>query len=284
MLLKYKEDLRTLVFLIFGSIIFLLLWIAETINFPLYFIFLLFSISICSINHNHSHIPIWKSNALNKVTDYWIIVFQGHPLFLFHPAHNINHHTYCNTKIDYNHTWKYKNRNDFIGFLTHPIISAFTLAQIIPEYLSYLFSNNKLKFLDAIFQYLFLISYLSIALLSDAIKTIIIIIIPQLVSLFYLLASNYLQHAHTNEKCQYNNSRNFTGYMNKVLFNSGFHTAHHLWPQIHWSQLPKAHENIKHKIHPKLNEKSLIGYMLNTYILAIFIKRYKSKPFQSSFV
>lgn len=282
--MQYREDLKTLLFLSIGSAILCFLWFSEKTNFYIYFIFIIFSISVSAINHNHAHLPIWKNHILNKVTDYWIIIFQGHPLFLFYPAHNLNHHKYCNTRSDYNHTWKNKNTNDFLGFLAHPFISALTLMKIIPEHLSCLLIDDKNKFYDACFQYIFLIIYLAIAAASDLSKTIFYIVIPYFISLFYLLASNYLQHAHTNENCKYNNSRNFTGLMNFILFNTGYHTVHHLRPNVHWSKLPEAHKKIEHRISQELNQTSLIKYMFNTFILSLFIKKYKSIPLNDSFV
>jgi hypothetical protein len=91
------------------------------------------------------------------------------------------------------------------------------------------------------------------------------------------LIINYIQHVHTDEESQYNHSRNFTGLYNRFLLNNGYHTAHHEQMGLHWSQLPAAHEKIKHLIDPSLNLKSLGWYIIKTYFLAPFIPSFRSK-------
>ena len=51
----------------------------------------------------------------------------------------------------------------------------------------------------------------------------------------------------------YNHSRNHIGrVLNWCLFNNGFHTAHHMRPGLHWSELPDFHREIAANIHPRL--------------------------------
>ena len=279
--LRYSEDIRTVIILLFGIILFVLLWNLDTFNIPLYLCYLVFSISVCAINHNHSHVPLWKYTPLNVLTDYLIIFFQGHPIFMFNPAHKENHHVYCNTPKDYNYTWQKKDDNCLTGFLTHPFFAANNLIKLIPGYLFHLYETDKKEFYYACSQYIVFIGYNVTVLQLDIWKSVIFVFTPQAVSLFYLLVSNYLQHAHTDETCPYNNSRNFTGTMNLFLFNTGYHTAHHLWPHIHWSQLPEAHGKIEHLILPELKQKSLLNYMYRTYLLALINSDYASRTLRN---
>jgi hypothetical protein len=58
------------------------------------------------------------------------------------------------------------------------------------------------------------------------------------VSLFAVLIFNYVQHVHADEESRYNHSRNFTGLLNAMLFNNGYHTIHHEHPGVHWNETP----------------------------------------------
>lgn len=67
---------------------------------------------------------------------------------------------------------------------------------------------------------------------------------------------------------KYNMARNFTGkWLNFWAMNNGYHTVHHLWPGLHWSKLPEAHEQkVKPHIHPNLDQESIIEYMWKAFI------------------
>ena len=78
-----------------------------------------------------------------------------------------------------------------------------------------------------------------------------------------------IQHVHADEESKYDHSRNFvSGFTNFMMFNNGYHTAHHNKASVHWSQLPQAHAKIAHLIEPHLNQSTIIGYLFKTYVLA----------------
>jgi fatty acid desaturase len=87
-----------------------------------------------------------------------------------------------------------------------------------------------------------------------------------------VLIFNYVQHIHADEESEFNHSRNITGpVLNFILLNNGYHTAHHISPGIHWSQLKEKHEAIAGKIDPRLNERSFLWFLFRTYILGAFL-------------
>ena len=88
---------------------------------------------------------------------------------------------------------------------------------------------------------------------------------------------NYIQHVHADEESDYNHSRNFVSrFTNFMLFNNGYHTAHHMKASIHWSQMRQAHQRIAHLIEPHLKEKVILVYLVKTYIVAPFHSAYKT--------
>ncbi|MCK7525358.1 MAG: fatty acid desaturase [Ignavibacteriales bacterium] len=116
------------------------------------------------------------------------------------------------------------------------------------DYLKDLKANNKEKYWLCISQYVILVLWIAAALLLDWEKALLFVIIPQQVSLFSVLIFNYVQHVHANEESEWNHSRNFTGFLNFMLFNNGYHTIHHHKAGLHWNKVPEAHKEIEHNI------------------------------------
>jgi hypothetical protein len=93
------------------------------------------------------------------------------------------------------------------------------------------------------------------------------LLLPQAAAMFFLLASNYFQHAGAAGESDFNHSRNFGGAINPLFFNVGFHTAHHHDADCHWSGLASVHDQIVEKISPTLMEPSFLGYCWRTFVL-----------------
>ena len=55
---------------------------------------LFLTLGIGVIHHNHTHLRMWRGRWANRATDFWITLLQGHPTFVFYPAHVANHHRY----------------------------------------------------------------------------------------------------------------------------------------------------------------------------------------------
>ena len=79
---------------------------------------------------------------------------------------------------------------------------------------------------------------------------------------------------HTDPGRTHNHSRNFVSpTLNFLLFNNGYHAAHHENPGMHWTKLPGAHAKIAAQIHPSLVQTSLWWYWFKQYVLAPFFPR-----------
>jgi fatty acid desaturase len=142
--------------------------------------------------------------------------------------------------------------------------------------LSDLWKNNKERFFLSISQYTILVIWIGAALLIDWKKAILFVIIPQQVSLFSVLIFNYVQHVHANEESEFNHSRNFTGFLNFMLFNNGYHTIHHEVAGLHWSKVPEEHKKIDHLIDRALIERSFWWFIFRNYVLGLFSNSFKT--------
>jgi fatty acid desaturase len=56
----------------------------------------------------------------------------------------------------------------------------------------------------------------------------------------------YAQHAGGTDEHRYSHTTTFLSHrFNLTMFNAGFHIEHHEKPSVHWSELPKLHEQMK---------------------------------------
>ncbi len=92
-------------------------------------------------------------------------------------------------------------------------------------------------------------------------------VLPWGVSLAWLVGVNYVQHEDCDPDAEFAHSRNFTGRCtNWLLFNNGYHTAHHARPGLHWSETSSLHAQLAARIPQSLIEPSAIRYMIRRYL------------------
>ena len=252
-------------------------WLQPTVNAAAYVALLVLVIGVCCISHNHAHVPIWRMRWLNLLTDMWIGILQGHPVFLFQPAHITSHHRYNQAHEDVTRVARYAAHNNLFGYLVFPVQVLPALSAVKRRYLAALWRDNRSGFWWVVALHVPLPVLWAATLMLDPFKAVVYILIPQIVGLHFLLASNYLQHAHAVPGSRYDHSRNFVGFINLVWFNVGFHTAHHEDELLHWTLLPAAHKDISTRINPGLIESSLTGYTINTLVLGLVFKRLRSR-------
>lgn len=275
-MLRYKADVRSLVFMFFTAASLVLLWqYGSNMSTPLwilcYTVQLLLAVIVSTMVHNHQHLPMWTVKWLNTFTDNFLTVFYGFPIFAWIPTHNSNHHVHINKEPDYTKTYMVSEKNNLLTLLTYPSISGMNQQKAVGKYLLGLYKEDRRKFYAHLLQITSLVIWTVLAFVIDWKKAIVYVIIPQQLSLFSVLMFNYIQHIHTDEESEFNNSRNMTGkLLNFLLLNNGLHTAHHISPGVHWSKLREKHDKVAHKIDPRLNEDNFAWYLFRVYILGLF--------------
>ncbi|MGV8295097.1 hypothetical protein ACV36C_40345, partial [Pseudomonas aeruginosa] len=61
-------------------------------------------------------------------TDFWITLLQGHPTFVFYPAHVANHHRFKHGARDVARTYRFGgDTNHLWGYLIHPAQAVWVL-------------------------------------------------------------------------------------------------------------------------------------------------------------
>jgi len=276
-MLRHTADRRTVAYMILTTAIFITLWTSPAPLWWLYPVYLFLSVAVTVIAHNHNHLPIWKDQRMNIFTDHWLTVFYGFPAFGWIPTHNMNHHALNNKEGDYTITYRLTEQNRLLMLLFYPTMSSYYQQRPIREYLRNLKATSKRRYWLAMSQYGTLIVWIAAFAILDWQKAILYVIIPQQVGLFSVLVFNYVQHVHADEESKWNHSRNFTGFLNKLLFNNGYHTIHHQRANTHWSQAPELHAQIEHNIDPALIERSFWWYIFRVYFLGAVFPRFKTR-------
>ena len=277
-MLRSRADRRTLVYMAAATLVAAAQWGVDSFQPLLFCAAIALACTVSQMHHNHQHQPLWKSAALNRATDLWFTLFQGHPGFVFGPSHRDNHHVHRNGALDYTRTWRGHDGNSLVGLIAHPAQFAAAIAPVLLRHLGALWREQRGRFWEAVGHYAALSAVLAAAFCADPARAVLFVVLPQLCALFVLLGSNYLQHAHTDERSRWSHSRNFLGLINPLCFNVGYHTAHHEDGDLHWSELPAAHARIAGRIDARLIEPGFFAYCLRVFVLGPFVPRWRSVP------
>lgn len=262
----------------------------------LYALMLFLTLGIGVIHHNHVHLRMWRGRRMNRFTDFWITLLQGHPTFVFWPAHVANHHRHRHGPKDVARTYRFGgDTNHAWGYLLHPFQAVWVLVPVFVAWLARLRLHRRGAWRYCMAQYALWLASWAVLLALDWRKALLFVIVPQLHGLHWLLATNYLQHAHADGRkgpgtsheeapgdtrgSQLNYARNFEGLVNPLLFNIGLHTAHHENPHAHWSELTHLHRTrYRAQVAPVLNEGGLVPYMVRVFVLGTVWPRFRSRP------
>jgi beta-carotene hydroxylase len=238
-------------------------------------------------SHNQNHCPAFKSRRVNVFYAAWLGVFNLFPVFMWIPTHNLNHHRYVNKAGDATITWRYSTKNTWLIASTYYFVSVYWQRAPIREYLRNARRTRPQLYREAIVQYVAALGghgvllALAVALRGARIGGMAYafgFLVPAIFAEWHAIFFNFLQHVHCDPWSDYNHSRNFVSKLgNWLLFNNGYHTVHHAKPGLHWSELPRAHLQIADRIHPELNQRTVIGFCLRAYLLGACNERFRTR-------
>jgi fatty acid desaturase len=271
--LRFKADIRTLGFMAWYFSLFGGLWVAWEVlpwaaRVPL--VAMLMSVSwFCAvITHNVIHSPLWKSRALNKLTQIALSLCYGFAVSDYIPGHNLSHHRYVQDRRDVMRTSKLRFRWNLLNLIFFFPIIGLDVVKANGAYARFARTKNpkwsRQRTLEVVVVWAVKLAFLAL----DWKKAAMLVFLPHLWAVCGITVTNLLQHDGTDADHPYNHSRNFVGKVfNWFTFNNGFHGMHHMEPGLHWSLLPKAHEErLKPHMDPRLDEPSLAAYLFRTYV------------------
>ena len=281
-MLRHKADIQSVIYMIITTALLVIQWNLNALNPWLFSAALFMAVTVAVMAHNHNHLPMWKNNNMNILTDWWLTCFYGFPVWAWIPTHNKNHHRLNNKEGDYTITYRLSEANNLLTLLTYPTISGYYQQIVLKAYLKEVKVKSKKQYYLCYAQIAVLLMFVATMLILDWKKALLYVIIPQQMSTFSVLIFNYVQHVHADEESEYDHSRNFVGILNFFLLNNGLHYVHHEKAGLHWSKTPEEHKKIEHLISKDLIEHSFWWYILRVYFLGLFIPglRTKSKRLQ----
>lgn len=266
--LYYNADRRSLAVIALVSAVFLAQWFARDFHPALFVLAIVCSLQVAVLAHNHHHAPMWRSDALNVATGYWLTLFYGGPAISWLAIHNRSHHAHENAAgKDFTSTHKVGDRNDLVGLLLYlPSLMRGFVGEHVRA-LGNIYKRSPRAFWFHLSHVALLWGSTIVLLCIDWRRALVCLIIPQQVAITSISNFNFFQHADTDVGSKWDRSRNFTGrLLNAYLFNAGFHTVHHLKPKLHWSLCAEEHARIAHEIDPRLNEPSFWAYFARVVV------------------
>lgn len=206
------------------------------------------STMVAAFNHHHQHVNAFRSPFLNRVYDLVLAVQTGVGPYTWVLHHNLGHHkNYLNQpphaepdeshwaradgstmgRIEYTlHTFWHHQVDVYRVGRRHPTVFRNYLLMKIPCY-----------------------AFLAVGFYLNPLNYLIVFFIPSLLALMHTCWATYEHHAgvHTDEHVEASVNRE-NALFNLLTCNLGLHTAHHMYPGRHWSELPKVHAEIREKI------------------------------------
>jgi fatty acid desaturase len=224
---------------------------------------------ICAIIvHNSIHVPVFRKRWMNRIFQVILSFSYGHSTSAYVPGHNFSHHKYTQTEKDAIRTSKARFRINLFNQLFFFFIMSGDIITGEIRFAKKMYRDRPKWFWQYALEMALVIGAKITLLIIDWQRFLLFVFIPHQYAAWGIVGTNYFQHDGCDENHPYNHSRNFTGkFLNWLLFNNGYHGAHHDKPGLHWSLLPEYHEkHIRPHLHPELDRKSLLGYLIQTHI------------------
>lgn len=257
--LRYAADLRTLAFLACFNALLAVQWLGILRDWYLLVPAYVLAVVALVVKHNHIHSPTFRTSSWNSAFELWLSVLTAQPTSGIMTSHNVLHHGLNNTEADFVRCSLVRSRSNFVNLMTFFFASVATMYRHKPGDLVEWRHSRPSLYYQAIAERVLTYGFLLLLVVLDWRSTLKYCVGPWFFAQWVLVTINLVQHQDCDFASEFNHSRNLTGRcLNWLLLNNGYHTAHHLFPQAHWSKLPIIHQRIvAPRTDPALDERSL---------------------------
>lgn len=272
-MLRYKADRRTLAVVGLYFVVAVtpwFLWPNMGTGQILFWVAIncLISFMCAVIVHNTIHVPMFKKRWMNKVMQVILSFTYGHSTSAYVPGHNFSHHKYTQTDRDSIRTSKARFKINFFNQLFFFFLMSGDIIKGELRFAALMRKERPDWFRQYVMEMILVVGVKVVLLFINWKCAVLFMLIPHQYAAWGIVGTNYFQHDGCDETHPYNHARTFTGgFLNYILFNNGYHGAHHDKPNLHWSLLPAYHnDKIVPYIHPSLNRVSLLAYLIEAHI------------------
>ena len=198
--------------------------------------------------HYHHHKPVFTLAALNRLYELVLFLETGMPPYLLTLHHNLGHHRDYLTPADDTLAWRRRD-GGVMGYVEYLLIN---FRDVYPHTMAL---GRRYPAVFAKFKWMLAPSLLALGALVwlDPWRALLVFVVPMQLMILNVIRIGWQHHAGLDGDDHLSASRNEAGWLyNLLTFNSGYHTAHHVKPGLHWSELPRLHGEIRHRIPPEL--------------------------------
>ena len=217
------------------------------------------AVSSANIKHNHMHRRTFRATWANLALDHWLGLMTGTTATSILTEHNLRHHGHSNSEDDFVRASLVGFRSQWLNVLCFFPRAAYELYVRKPLDFPLWWGTNRTLFWRGLAEQATLWGTFATLLAFDWRATLLYVALPWLHGQWWLVTFNLLHHQALAPNDPWQNSRNLVNHWTNLLFfNVGYHTAHHLRPTLHWSELPRFHaEHVAPRIDPRLVSDNL---------------------------
>ena len=199
---------------------------------------------ICAWNHHHQHLPTFKQKGLNRLLEFFYALHTGVTTNLWLLHHVLGHHQNYLDQTKDESRWQRKSGKT-MGELEYTLSVAGT-AYYRGFKVGLRFPALQQSF---IFYTILTVSIVAFLIWFKPVQALFLFALPMICGLLLTSWATFEHHADLDTDNKFEASRNnLNRFYNITTGNLGYHTAHHHKQGVHWSKLPKLHEQIKDKI------------------------------------
>lgn len=221
------------------------------------FLLSIVQVSSGAICHNHHHVNVFTRAWLNRPFEVILYLQTGTSPFSWTIHHNIGHHkSYLDQHKDPSKWQEPDGRT--MSRLKYDVLNALLIYPQIRR----IGQQHPVLFRRFVFWLVISNLVLCTLIWLNPVNALIQFVLPMLAMLFILLDNTYQQHSGLSTHDHFVASRNVEHWLYNIpSWNLGYHTAHHLLPGLHWTELPRLHEQIRARIPPQLISRTPLPQM-----------------------